>query len=159
MNPGLIAILVFAAGAVVVAIMYGRSAGKLLAPDPDEVIVIDEEPVRVENSSRARHIVYGKCRVRVSAARILISQKPLFGREYSVPRYVITLHDRGEAISLSSSLTQGAMQFSVPKSAISIEQDGKMTVISLPVPESALTKNQRVTFRTAYGGEFETLRG
>ncbi|HUX12317.1 MAG TPA: hypothetical protein VMW87_04775 [Spirochaetia bacterium] len=157
MSAGLVAIAVFVVGAVVYALISGRSSGTLLALGPGETRLIDEEPVRVESGSRRRKVVYGHCRVTVTEHRILIAQRPLFGKTSSVPRYLITLADGGEHIELAASLKQAAVQFTVPRSAISIEHNGSTATVVVPIPESMLTWHERVTFRTSRASEFASL--
>ncbi|HUX19989.1 MAG TPA: hypothetical protein VMW69_02045, partial [Spirochaetia bacterium] len=91
--------------------------------------------------------------------RIIITQKPVFGKSYNVPRFVITFTEGGERMELGSSLKQGATQFSLPKSSLKIEEKGSKSFITFPIPDSALTRNQKVVIRTTHPQEFAKLIG
>ncbi len=159
MSPILIAVIVFAIAIAVFSYSTTRSSKSVLALETGENPIIDESPVRVDHQSPVRTAVYPRCRVLVTDRRVLIAQKGLFGTEYSVPRFVISLSDEGKKTDLGSSLKSGVLFFSISRNMVGIETDADLSTVSISIPDSALTGRQRVTYLTARADEYRRLQG
>ena len=157
MHPALIAIIVFIIAALVIGIVYGRSAKTALEPLPGETLLFHEAPVRVEQAGPVSSSVFTRCRVTVTDRRILIAQAGLFSRAYNMPRFAVTYRDGEAQADLGTSLRRGCLIFSIPKKDIAAQQTDEGMEITIPIPESALTVNQRVVFTTNLWEKYKVL--
>jgi len=148
MSVNLIVFVIFCAALIAIAVLYRNSTLDKLPLLTGEKILSEESSVRVEQGGSGRSVVFTNCIVRVTDKRIIIAQKMLLTKKYAL-RHVITYNGLSDSTDLKSTLKKGYLLMTVSKQDMKIsEAEGKSTV-SIEIPESALTGNQFITYRTA----------
>jgi len=152
----LIAVSVFFAVMLVLAFLYRKSTLKHLAMMPDETMLFEESGVRVEQAGSPRSVRFPKCTVRVTNHRIIIAQKTLFGNTM-VLRHVITYSRYTKNTDLRATLSKGHLIMQISPSQVSCAEGPDGTIVTIPIPDSALTKGQYISYTTNHGNKYREI--
>lgn len=158
MDIRLVLIIVFILIMTVIAIAYRKSTLDKLVMLPGEEVLFEEPGIKVEQRGGPRTAVFPGCTVLVTNQRIIIAQKVPFSRK-PVLKHVITYHFVNRGTDLSQTFKKGYLIMEVDKSMIRFEDDTSGTTVTIDVPDSALTRGQYLTFKTAKGEDFKHVLG
>jgi hypothetical protein len=158
MTVELIVVLIFAALLVVVAIAKRKSTLDRLEMIPDEETLFEEEGIRVEQAGAPTTEVFLNCIVRVTSRRIIIAQKVPFVKTHAL-RHVIVYDEYSDDTDLAQSLRRGFLNLTVNRSKIRIGRNSGGCLITISIPESALTRGQYIQYTTKKGDEYSRVFG
>jgi hypothetical protein len=149
MPVNLVIILAFFLILLIIALIFRNSTLDRLKPIPGEKTIFEEDGITVEQRGTPRIIFYGKCRIRVTGARIIIAQKILFMKNKYMLRFVMNL-DRGETrVDLPSTLKSGYYIASIDKNQVDFKPEGALTLVKIPIGET-----RYVQFATGAGNDY-----
>ncbi len=152
MSIHLIIIGIFFAALILVMIFYRNSTLDKLLSLPGEKILFEESGVRVEQSGSPRTVIFINCIVRLTDRRIVTAQKMLLSKKYAL-RHVINYYGLSDTTDLKTSFKKGYLNMTVSKSEVAISDTDGGCSVRIDIPDSALTKNQFITYKTS-GREF-----
>lgn len=147
MSINLIVIIITASLFIIIAYFYRNATADKLPALPGEKVLFEESGVRVEQSGSPRSVIFINCIVRVTDKRIIISQKMLLSKQYAL-RHVILYNESAGSTDLVMSLKKGYLNMVLPGSYIKLDDDGGICTVRIDIPESVLTKNQYITYKT-----------
>ena len=147
MSISLILTGIFCIALVLIVTLYRNSTLDKLTLLNGEKFLFDESNVRVEQSGSPRSVVFINCIVRVTDKRIVIAQKMLLSKKYAL-RHVIQYDGISDSTNLKTSLKKGYLIMAVKKSDIKISDKNGAGAVRINVPESALTRNQFIIYKT-----------
>lgn len=153
MSINVIILTIFFAVLVFMAFFFKNSTLDRLPFLPGETVLFEENGIRVEQSGSPRSAVFINCIVRVTDLRIIIAQKILFSGKYAL-RHVIFFNRPSVIKDTGVSIKKGYLIFAVPVTAVRVEDAGESCVIRIDIPESMLTKNQYISFRTSMKNDY-----
>lgn len=153
MSIELIMVSCFFAVMILLVFLYRKSTLKHLVLMPDETVLFEDQGVTVEQAGSPRSVRFPKCIVRVTNHRIIIAQKTLFGNTM-VLRHVITYDRFAKNTDLRATLTKGYLVMQVFPSQVSCNEKAEGSIITIPIPDSALTKGQHICYRTQYPEQY-----
>jgi hypothetical protein len=152
----MIVVSAFFAVMLVLALLYRKSTLKHLAMMPDETILFEETGVTVDQAGSPRSVRFPKCTVRVTSHRIIIAQKTLFGNTM-VLRHVITYDRYAKNTDLRATLSKGYLVMQITPSQVSCAEGAEGTIVTIEIPDSALTKGQYITYYTQYPEQYREI--
>jgi len=147
MSVNLIIIGIFCVLLIMITFLYRNSTLDKLPLLPGEKILFEEGEVRVEQSGSPRSVIFINCIVRVTDKRIIIAQKMLLSKKYAL-RHVITYNGLTDTTDLKISLKEGYLNMTVEKSDVKISDADGIWTVRINIPESALTRNQFIAYKT-----------
>ncbi len=148
MSINLIVIIISVALFILIAVFYRNTTLDKLPLLNGEKVIFEESGVRVEQSGSPRSVIFINCIVRVTDKRIIIAQKMLLSKQYAL-RHVITYSGSSGKTDLKALLKKGYLNIEISKSDLKIKIDREICTVRIDIPESALTKNQYITYRTS----------
>jgi len=148
MSINLLVIIIAGVVFILIALLYRNATLDKLPFLSGEKILYEENGVRVEQSGSPRSVIFINCMVRVTDKRIIIAQKMLLSKKYAL-RHVITYNGQSNAADLKASLKKGYLNILISKSDMKIEEGGGTCIVKINIPESALTKNQYISYKTS----------
>jgi len=152
MSANLIVIVIATVVFILIAFFYRGASLDKLPELPGEKALLEENGVRVEQSGSPRSVIFMNCIVRVTDRRIIIAQKMLLSNKYAL-RHVIVYNGLNNSTDLKTSFKKGYLNIAVTKSDVKLDDAGGTCTVRINIPESALTKNQYITYKTG-GKEF-----
>lgn len=151
-----IIIIIFIILLVLVAFLFRNSTlDKLLLMDGESVL-FEEKGVRVEQSGSPSDVLFFGCIVRVTNRRIIIAQKMLFREKYAL-RHMIEYDCGDDQADLKATLRKGYFIMRIDMGALRITGSGDETTVSIAIPDTALTRGQYLSFKTAFGEKYREL--
>lgn len=158
MTIELIAVLIFVALLVVIAVAARKSTLDRLERLPGEETLFEEKRIRVEQAGAPSTAVFMNCLVRVTSRRIIIAQKVPFVKTHAL-RHVIVYDEYSDDTDLAQSLRRGFLNLRVSRPKIRIERDSRGCLITISIPESTLTREQYIQFATEKGDDYSRVFG
>jgi hypothetical protein len=156
MSVNLIITGIFCVLLIMAAFLYRNSTLDKMPLLPGEKILFEEGGVRVEQSGSPRSVIFINCIVRVTDMRIIIAQKMLLSKKYAL-RHLIAYNGLSGSTDLKTSFKQGYLNIAVTKSDVKISDAGGICTVSINIPETALTQNQYITYKTSGGKYYSGL--
>lgn len=147
MSINLIVIIISVLLFILIAVFYRNTTLDKLQFLSGEKIVYEESGVRVEQSGSPRSVIFINCIVRITDRRIIIAQKMLLSSKYAL-RHVIVYNGLNNSTDLKTTLKKGYLNIAVSKSDVKVDDTGGTCIVRINIPESALTKNQYITYKT-----------
>lgn len=147
MSINLIVIIISVLLFILIAVFYRNTTLDKLQFLSGEKIVYEESGVRVEQSGSPRSVIFINCIVRVTDKRIIIAQKMLLSKQYAL-RHVILYNGLYGITNLGTSLKKGYLNIVISKADINIGEKGGACTVRINIPESVLTKNQYISYKT-----------
>jgi len=157
MTLNAIIIIIFLCLIMLIAIFYRNSTLDRLELLPGESLLFEEKGVKVEQAGAPSTAVFIGCIVRVTNARIIIAQKMLFRERYAL-RHVIIYGGGEDAADLKNILSRGYIEMKVDRASIKLEQSGSGVRVTIPVPDTALTRGQYITWQSSLTGDYYRLK-
>lgn len=115
---------------------------------PDERILFEEEKVRVTQTGGPRQVVFLSCKLRVTNHRIIVAQKGLLSSQHMLRLVAFYRDPSGAGADLGRSLRSACVVASMPRSQITVVNDGDGDVLSVPLGGGALTHGQSMLVRS-----------
>ena len=151
-----IIIIIFLILLILAAFLFRNSTLDKLTLLDGESVLFEEKCVRVEQAGSPSDVLFFGCIVRVTNMRIIIAQKMLFREKYAL-RHVIEYNCGDDRADLAATLRKGYIIMRIEKEALKITGSADDTTVSIAIPDTALTRGQYISFKTACGEKYREL--
>jgi len=148
MSTNLLVIIIAGSVFILIALLYRNATLDKLPSLSGERVIFEESGVMVEQSASPRSVIFINCLIRITDRRIIIAQKMLLSKKYAL-RHVILFNGQSDKTDLKTSLKKGYLNLEISRSDLKIEQSGDIYTIRINIPETVLTRNQYISYKTS----------